>query len=751
MHLQDWLSGVSLLAVMLVTFACVQGEVVIREVADSAMKADRVVPWCSADDDSWHAGKPLFRLADGQTGLTAEGRAAVSNDSILLQVIVHDRKHVNKQSGAGIWNGDAIQVGLDARGDGAGRMPRQTRALFGPDDMALTVALTDSGPAGFTHYAGNEAMHGKPMPRDCVAVTRDEKAGTTRYDVRIPWAMLNTVPGMFPTLGMAVQVNDTNGEAPDQTRLYFGRGADAMPRPGQFERIGIGEPKGERVGALATSDVIWNGGDRATIAVVVASSKPHVIQATLGDAEQTFRVAGDGRTHRFLVEGRPDPGVDAGALKLAAVVSPDGQGPVAQASVPVIVPDAVYRETMALVSAAAERADHDLLKRHLNSIKAIIQTEWARQEQYGPSDPTAAQVSLVKLMRIRDGFLNDDVAQWSSYYEGRRELVFAFLSRRDGTLQHYVLGLPKNWDPAKAYPLFLELHGSGSTNPLFYVARQVGGAWDKSNLMRDEDGDGVRITYAGIQRNGYHLRPFGRGNTGYRDIGEVDVWEAMADFDAVFKTDPDRRYLYGFSMGGGGTWRLATHTPDQWAAIAMFSSGGGSNTGNEGLGRNVAKLPIWLWCGEEDRLLRNTLRLRDQITKYGNNLVFSLTPGVGHRYIDEKQMEAINWMQQHTRKRPDEFEFVVDTDEHRGIWGITVQRDLTVSGLPDFKARIAGNTVDLVTHGTPSVTVNAGDGGLGLSGDVKIVLNGAQVYAGPAKTIVLPVDAMNRSASGDAR
>tara|TARA_B100001059_G_scaffold134110_2_gene134343 strand:- start:3302 stop:4663 length:1362 start_codon:yes stop_codon:yes gene_type:complete len=44
--------------------------------------------------------------------------------------------------------------------------------------------------------------------------------------------------------------------------------------------------------------------------------------------------------------------------------------------------------------------------------------------------------------------------------------------------------------------------------------------------------------------------------------------EVLADAEARYQNDPDRRWLTGHSMGGHGTWQLGATFPDRWAAIA---------------------------------------------------------------------------------------------------------------------------------------------------------------------------------------
>src|SRR5688500_11784870 len=68
------------------------------------------------------------------------------------------------------------------------------------------------------------------------------------------------------------------------------------------------------------------------------------------------------------------------------------------------------------------------------------------------------------------------------------------------------------------------------------------------------------------------LRPGGRGpGTVFQGYGEVDVLEAIAAAAERYPIDPDRVSLYGGSMGGAGSWYLATHFPDRFSAFAPFA------------------------------------------------------------------------------------------------------------------------------------------------------------------------------------
>jgi predicted esterase len=304
----------------------------------------------------------------------------------------------------------------------------------------------------------------------------------------------------------------------------------------------------------------------------------------------------------------------------------------------------------------------------------------------------------------------------------------AYISDQDRTLQHYALSLPRDWDPKKAYPLFVELHGAGSENFLGSVARALGPRKEGEDLRNP-------VQRAGT---GYWIMPSGRGNLGYRGPGEGDVWEAYDDVHRLFQIDEDRRYLYGFSMGGGGTWSLGTRTPDRWAALMIMSGGMWRESGDHGLGRNIASVPTYVWCGEEDFIsYRYFPRFVEEIERWGGKPVAQSVPGLGHRYTAEIQEESFQWLSGHVRQRPDRFSFVADTDQHLGAWGIRVVRDLTVSGLPVFTCTIEGDTVRIDSEGTPGLEVALGEEGLGLSDEVTVVWNGETAYVGSAETIRL--------------
>ncbi|MGH8017352.1 MAG: alpha/beta hydrolase-fold protein, partial [Opitutaceae bacterium] len=243
-------------------------------------------------------------------------------------------------------------------------------------------------------------------------------------------------------------------------------------------------------------------------------------------------------------------------------------------------------------------AQHPLFARHCRSLRALVQSGWARAQLFRPHS-NMPELLRADLAEIAAG-LDRGNDRWEAFRDAGQALVLAFLSERDQTLQLYHLVLPRDWDESRAYPLHVELHGSGGPEmrPLSWVKMTLGPApnFEKKHCPIH--------TYAMIERDGFHVLPYGRGNSNYEDIGEIDIWEALADAEANLKIDPERRYLYGFSMGGSGAYLLAARRPELWAAVAIIGGSPGLRDAPEELAQSLAPLPLFSLVRREGRVVR---------------------------------------------------------------------------------------------------------------------------------------------------
>ena len=113
-------------------------------------------------------------------------------------------------------------------------------------------------------------------------------------------------------------------------------------------------------------------------------------------------------------------------------------------------------------------------------------------------------------------------------------------------------------------------------------------------------------------------------------VPTVDLSAAMKALEQTLvreSVDPDRVYLTGLSMGGYGTWDLATRLPDRFAAILPVCGGG-----DERVAARIAKLPIWCFHGDADTAV-SVERSRCMIAAVkaaGGRPIYSELAGVGH-------------------------------------------------------------------------------------------------------------------------
>jgi hypothetical protein len=94
--------------------------------------------------------------------------------------------------------------------------------------------------------------------------------------------------------------------------------------------------------------------------------------------------------------------------------------------------------------------------------------------------------------------------------------------------------------------------------------------------------------------------PEGRGPDGsYKSYAEADVFEMWADVARTYRLNPNLTDVTGYSMGGGGTYRLATRYPDLWArAFPIVGPPTGAATFT-----SLRNIPVLAWYGQNDELV----------------------------------------------------------------------------------------------------------------------------------------------------
>ena len=207
-----------------------------------------------------------------------------------------------------------------------------------------------------------------------------------------------------------------------------------------------------------------------------------------------------------------------------------------------------------------------------------------------------------------------------------------FTNAQGGTLPYRLLR-PDGYDPARAYPLVLFLHGAGergsnnlaqlkhglrrfasadlqARHPTFVMAPQVplNQKWSNTDWsapqsrLPDQPSDS-------LQR----------------------ALDAVAALQREFHLDADRIYLTGISMGGYGTWDAICRYPGAFAAAVPVCGGG-----DETLADRIKDLPIWCFHGDQDNAVPvgRSRRMIEAIRKAGGTPRYTEYPGVGHNAWD---------------------------------------------------------------------------------------------------------------------
>ena len=198
----------------------------------------------------------------------------------------------------------------------------------------------------------------------------------------------------------------------------------------------------------------------------------------------------------------------------------------------------------------------------------------------------------------------------------------------------YLLFLPKDYQTAgERWPMILFLHGAGE---------------------RGEDLEKVKI----------HGPPkIVESNTDFRFIvispqsrkfgWDVKLLEALLD-DVILRyhADPDRIYLTGLSMGGFGTWALASAQPDRFAAIVPICGGGDPKTVDR-----LAELPAWVFHGAKDKVVspERSRQMVEALEAAGGNVRLTVYPDAGHDSWTETydNPELYRWLLEQKRRPSD--------------------------------------------------------------------------------------------------
>jgi len=197
----------------------------------------------------------------------------------------------------------------------------------------------------------------------------------------------------------------------------------------------------------------------------------------------------------------------------------------------------------------------------------------------------------------------------------------------------YLRYVPKH-ESSESLPLLLFLHGAGERGS------DVDSIKSHGPPMLIENGHDLPFVVISPQCPFDQLWPNRVMLLALRQLIEKEVTE--------LPIDRARIYCTGLSMGGYGTWAMAAHFPDLFAAIIPICGGG-----DVAYAGNLAQTPAWAFHGAEDDVVppERSQELVDAIAKMDGDIKLTIYDNVGHHSWTPayEQVEIFDWLLQHQK------------------------------------------------------------------------------------------------------
>ena len=184
----------------------------------------------------------------------------------------------------------------------------------------------------------------------------------------------------------------------------------------------------------------------------------------------------------------------------------------------------------------------------------------------------------------------------SGYFDYKEHFAYKVFENDDTTLP-YRIYVPFNYDPAKRYPLLLNLHGAGLRGT--DNQRQLGFIDEAMKNPDLEVRDSIIIFPQCPENEKWTDTSWSLGSYSLDNTPESNemkaVMELIGQLQQRYSVDAKRIYVMGFSMGGFATWNALMLHPDLFAA-GIPMCGAGDPTKAEIL----KDIPIWAVHGALD-------------------------------------------------------------------------------------------------------------------------------------------------------
>jgi predicted peptidase len=198
---------------------------------------------------------------------------------------------------------------------------------------------------------------------------------------------------------------------------------------------------------------------------------------------------------------------------------------------------------------------------------------------------------------------------------------------------NYLLFLPEDYGrEKKSWPLILFLHGAGERGSDIEKVKVHG---PPKIVQTQKDFPFIVVS------------PQCPEGDWWTDKTEMLI-NLLDDIVAHYDVDTERIYLTGLSMGGYGSWALASQYPDRFAAVVPICGGG-----DRILARTLKDVPIWAFHGAKDSVVpvEESKGLVEAVNAQGGNAKLTIYPEANHDSWTEtyNNPDLYKWLLEHRR------------------------------------------------------------------------------------------------------
>jgi predicted peptidase len=233
-------------------------------------------------------------------------------------------------------------------------------------------------------------------------------------------------------------------------------------------------------------------------------------------------------------------------------------------------------------------------------------------------------MSLPAAARTETGFLNRSISVSGAEYR-------------------YQVYVPAQWNKHGAWPVILALHGAGERGDggllqtdvgMGHAIRQHPDAWSKFIIVMPQ-----------CRKERLWTQP---------EMEQVAL-AALERSIKEFHGDRSRLYLTGLSMGGYGTWSIASHHPEMFAALVPICGGiepppalpalrtdlASDYDPYRDTAQKIGKIPTWVFHGADDPVVAvaGSQKMVEALKAVGANVRYNEYPGVQHNSWDKAYAE----------------------------------------------------------------------------------------------------------------